>query len=168
MSVALIFEGWQKTQAHLIHRLPQLGPRELQLSASPDGWPIWAIVSHIAGARVYWLCGVLKEAGADKTPFPDPLDGEGWEDHLDVPRGPDELMFAIESSWRIVESCLERWTPEMLGETFTRDRAGQIQRHTRQSVLTRLVMHDAFHSGEVSLLLGTHGLASMDPWEPIS
>ena len=132
MSVALIFEGWQKTQAHLVHRLPQLGLQELQLSASPDGWPIWAIVSHIAGARVYWLCGVLKEAGADKTPFPDPLDGEGWEDHLDVPRGPDELMFAIESSWRIVESCLERWTPEMLGETFTRDRAGQIQRHTRQ------------------------------------
>jgi hypothetical protein len=56
----------------------------------------------------------------------------------------------------------------MLGETFTRDRAGQIQLHTRQSVLTRLVMHDAFHCGEISLLLGTHGLASMDPWEPIS
>ncbi|TMC01230.1 MAG: hypothetical protein E6J40_00040 [Chloroflexi bacterium] len=168
MSVALIFEGWQKTQAHLVHRLPQLGLRELQLSASQDGWPIWAIVSHIAGARVYWLCGVLKEGGADTTPFPDPLGSEGWEDHLDVPRGQDELVFAIESSWRIVESCLEHWTPEMLGETFTRERAGQIQRHTRQSVLSRLVMHDAFHSGEVSLLLGTHGLASMDPWEPIS
>ena len=78
--------------------MPKLGPQELQLRASPGGWPIWAIVSHIAVARVYWLCGVLKEPGAEKTPFPDP--GEGWEDHLDVPRQSDELMFAVESSWQ--------------------------------------------------------------------
>jgi hypothetical protein len=54
----------------------------------------------------------------------------------------------------------------MLGETFTRDRDRKVELHTRQSVLTRLVMHDAFHCGEVSILLGTQGLASMDPWEP--
>jgi len=122
----------------------------------------------MAGARVYWLCGVFKEAGADATPFPDPLDGDGWEDHLDVPRGTDELMFAVASSWLVVESCLNRWTPEMLGETFTRDRAGTIQRHTRHSVLTRLVMHDAFHCGEVSLLLGMHRQPSLDPWMPLT
>lgn len=167
MSVAPIFEGWHRSQARLVHGLPKLGPQELQLSASPDGWPIWAIVSHIAGARVYWLCGVLKERGAETTPFPDPF-GDGWEDRLDVPRGSEELMFAVESSWQIAESCLARWTPDMLGEIFTRERAGDVQQHTRQSVLTRLVMHDAFHCGEVSSLLGAQGLASMDPWEPIT
>jgi uncharacterized damage-inducible protein DinB len=167
MSVAPIYEGWQRSQARLVHRLSRLGLQELQLRASPDGWPIWAIVSHIAAARVYWLCGVFKESGAETTPFPDP-NGDGWEDHLDVPRRSDELMFATESSWRIVDSCLTRWTPEMLGEIFTRERAGEVQRHTRHSVLTRLVMHDAFHCGEVSSLLGAQGLASMDPWEPIT
>jgi hypothetical protein len=166
MSVALIFEGWQKTQAHLINRLPRLGPPELGLRASPEGWPIWAIVSHLAGARVYWLCGVFKEPGAESTPFPDPF-GDGWEDHLDVPRESRELMFAVKSSWQIIESCLARWTPEMLSEAFMRERGSEVQRHTRQSVLTRLVMHDAFHCGEVSSLLGAHGLASMDPWDPI-
>jgi hypothetical protein len=165
MSVAPIFEGWQKTQAHLVNRLPKLGSRELGLRASPEGWPIWAIVSHLAGARVYWLCGVFKEPGADTTPFHDPF-GDGWEDHLDAARGPDELKFAVESSWRIIESCLARWTPEMLSEVFTRARGSEVQQHTRQSVLTRLVMHDAFHCGEVSSLLGAHGFASMDPWDP--
>jgi hypothetical protein len=166
MSVELIFEGWQRVQARLVHGLPKLGPHELQLRASPDGWPIWAIVSHIAGARVYWLCGVFKEVGAQATPFPDPF-GEGWEDRLDVPRSSEELMFAVESSWQIVESCLGRWTHEMLGEIRTREWAGEVQLHTRQSVLTRLVMHNAFHCGEVSSLLGARGLASMDPWEPM-
>lgn len=166
MTVAHIYEGWPRIQARLVKRLPQLGPAELQLRASPDGWPIWAMVGHVVGARVYWLCGVFEEPGAEATPFPDPL-GEGWEDHLDVPRRSDELVQAVESSWRIVESCLRNWTPEMLGETFTRERAGEIQRHTRHSVLTRLVMHDAFHCGEVSIVLGMHGLASMDPWAPL-
>jgi len=162
-----MFEGCQPTQAKLVHRLPELGPEELRLRASPDGWPIWAIVSHLAGARVYWLCGVFKEPGAETTPFPDP-NGDGWEDHLDVPRQSGELMLAVESSWRIVESCLQRWTPEALGEVFTREREGELQRHTRHSVLTRLVMHDAFHCGEISSLLGAAGLRSMDPWEPVS
>ena len=119
-----------------------------------------------AAVRVYWLCGVFGEAGAEATPFPDPL-GEGWEDRLDVPRSPQDLLFAVESSWTIVESCLERWTPEMLGETFSRERDGEVQLHSRHSVLTRLVMHDAFHSGETSIILGMHGLPSMDPWEPL-
>jgi uncharacterized damage-inducible protein DinB len=167
VSIAPVFEGWQRVQAHLTNRVPKLGPEELQLRATRDGWPIWAIVSHIAVARIYWLCGVLKEPGAETTPFPDPL-GEGWEDRLDVQRRSAELIFAVESSWRIVESCLQRWTPAMLGETFTRERDGKIQEHTRQSVLTRLVMHDAFHCGEASTLLRAHGFASMDPWEPIS
>jgi uncharacterized damage-inducible protein DinB len=164
MSVAPVFDGWQRIQARLVDRLPTFGPHELELKASPDGWPIWAIVSHIAGARVYWLCGVLGEPGAETTPFPDPL-GDGWEDHLDVPRQSDELMLAVESSWQIVESCLVRWTPEMLDEIFTRKRNGSIQEHTRQSVLTRLVMHDSFHCGEVSSILGTQGLKGMDPWD---
>lgn len=165
MSVKPFYEGWARVQTRLLDRLPALGPEELGLRASPDGWPIWALISHLAGGRVYWLCGIFREPGAETTAFPDPF-GECWEDQPDHPRTSAELQFAVESSWRIVESCLDRWTPEMLGETFTRERSGAIQHHTRQSVLTRLLMHDAFHAGEVSLVLGMHDLPSLDPWEP--
>jgi hypothetical protein len=164
MGVKPFYEGWERVQRRLVDRLPALGPAELELQGA-DGWPIWGLVSHLAGARVYWLCGVFREPGTETTAFPDPF-GESWEDQLDHPRSSAELLFAVESSWRIVESCLERWTPEMLGETFTRERGGAVQLHTRQSVLTRLLTHDAFHVGEVSLVLGMNGLASMDPWEP--
>ena len=161
-----MYECWARCQNQLTHRLATMGTREVRLSASPDGWPIWAIVGHLAIARVHWLCGVLKEPGAEATAFPDPL-ADGWEDRLDVPRSPEELLFAVESSWRIVESCLERWTPNMLGETFSRVREGEVQLHSRYSVLTRLIMHDAFHCGEASIILGKNGLPSLDPWEPL-
>lgn len=165
MSVVATVEGWERIQARLVTRLPLLGPDELGLKASSDGRPIWAVVSHLACARVYWLCDVFKEPGAETTPFTNAAE-EGWEDRLDVPRRSDELMFAVESTWQIVQSCLGRWTTETLGETVTREKRGKVERHSRYAVLTRLVMHDAFHSGEVSLVLGMHGLPSLDPWEP--
>jgi uncharacterized damage-inducible protein DinB len=166
VSVAAVYEGWPRVQAHLVKRIPELGPDELALKSSQDGWPIWAIAGHIAGTRAYWLCSVCQEPGVETTPFTDPAN-DGWEDHLDRPRGAVELLAALESTWRIVESCLELWTPEMLGESFSRQRNGETEHHSRQSVLTRLVMHDSFHSGEISLLLGARGLESTDPWAPL-
>lgn len=164
MSVAWLYEGWPKVQNHLVDGIPRLSAQQLALTAGSGPWPIWALVSHLAGARVYWLCAVFKEPGLETTPFED-LDA--WEDHPDHPRGVDDLMRAVESSWGIVQSCLERWTPEMLTESFSRQMPSGLQHHTRASVLTRLVQHDAFHTGEISQILGQNGLPSMDPWEPL-
>ena len=165
MPVADFYEGWARINQVLVRRLPELNDEELQLRAHAEGWPIWALIAHLAGMRVYWLCGVFGQPGSESTAFPDPL-GELWDDHPEVPRGSAELLFAVESSWRVVEETLARWAPQSLAEIALRDRLGVIQRHTRQSVLTRLVMHDSFHCGEASLILGQHGLPSMDPWEP--
>jgi uncharacterized damage-inducible protein DinB len=145
-----------------------LSDEQLKLRARPGYWPIWAIAAHAAGARVYWLCGVFKESGAETTPFTEPLSGVGWEDDESRPRGSGELVTALESSWKIVERCLERWTPAMLGDEFTREIDGKVQKHTRQSMLMRLISHDAYHAGEISLILGMHGLSEIYLWRPSS
>ena len=160
--VGALYEGWERINSRVHDRLSRISEEELRLVGADD-WPVWALIAHMAGARVYWLCGVFKEPGAETTPFPDPF-GDGWEDHLDVPRGAADLAFAIDSSWRIVESCLAGWTPDSLSQTFERERQGRLQQHTRASVLARLTTHDAFHCGEVSLILGMHGRQSLDPW----
>jgi len=164
MAVEAVYEGWRRVQDRLDARLPGMSDEQLSLRASAESWPVWAIVAHIACTRVYWLCSVCGEPGIESTPFTDPAN-EGWEDRLDVPRGAGELLMALRSSWAIVDSSLTGWTPEMLQVAFTRTRNGEVQHHTRHSVLTRLVMHDSFHAGEVSLLLGLNGLPSLDPWE---
>ena len=141
-----------------------LTDEQLKLRAAPDKWPIWAIAAHTAGARVYWLCGVFKESGAESTPFTDPKSGYGWEDDENTPRGSRELVTALESSWAIVERCLGSWTTSMLGEEYTRVIGGKTQSHTRQSVLVRMITHDAYHAGEISQILGAHGLPEIDLW----
>ena len=162
-SVAGFYEGWRKHNGRLVDAIRALSDEQLKLRAAPDKWPIWAIAAHTAGARVYWLCGVFKESGAENTPFAD-ASGYGWEDDESTPRVAHELVTALESSWVIVERCLQSWTTATLGDEYVREIGGKTQTHTRQSVLMRMVTHDAYHSGEISLILGAHGLPEIDLW----
>ena len=157
------YAGWRLANDRLSEMIASLSPEQLALKPAANLWPIWATTAHLAGVRVYWLCTILKEPGAEATPFDNPT-GEGWEDDLTHPRDSRELTSALESTWRIVQRCLERWTPEMLQEEFRRERDGNIQIHSRQSVLMRLITHDGYHCGELSQTLGIHGLKELDIW----
>ena len=164
--MAPFYEGWHLVNDELVTALAPLSAEQLALPVGAPDWPIWASASHLAGARVYWLCHVFGEPGVETTPFTDP--GVGWEDDLKRPRSADELVGALKSTWAIVERCLATWTPDTLGLEARRARGAQVQLHTRQSVLMRILTHDAFHSGEISLTLGSHGFPAIDPWARLS
>ncbi len=166
-SIRGYYDGWQTYNERIVEVVRDLSDEQLGIRPAPDRWPIWATVAHTAGVRVYWLCGVLGEPGAETTPFTDPLSGLGWEDDEATPRRADELVLALETTWRIVESCLDRWTPAMLDATFGARSPGGTRVHTRQSVLMRLISHDAYHCGELSQTLGIHGLPQIDLWKAV-
>ena len=97
--------------------------------------------------------------------FQSSVDGVGWEDEPAHARTGEELRWALDSTWQVIAACLARWSADSLGETATRTLAdGRAQFHTRASVLNRLFSHDAFHGGEISQLLGRHGLPPIDLW----
>ncbi|HEU5287065.1 MAG TPA: DinB family protein [Candidatus Limnocylindria bacterium] len=164
--VAPFFAGWRLANDAIVTAIAPLSAEQLALPVGSPTWPIWASVSHLAGTRVYWLCHVFGEPGAGTTPFTDP--NLGWEDDLAHPRGADELVGALGSTFAIIERTLERWTPESLAQTARRVRPdGQVQIHTRQSVLWRRITHDAYHAGEVALTLGANGIPGTSPNGPI-
>ena len=163
-NVAPFYAGWELANEALIEAIRDLTLDQLALLIRPE-WPIWASVSHVAGARVYWLCHIFKEPGGETTPFTDP--NVGWDDDLGHPRSADELVGALASTWRIVAHTLETWTPESLTQTAKRRAGDKVQIHTRQSVLWRMITHDAFHGGEISLTLGSHGLGGRGPNGPV-
>jgi len=166
MSIRPFYDQWPTYNRRLVEVIGAMSPEELAVRPAPELWPVWATVGHTAGTRVYWLCGELGEAGAETTPFTDPMSGIGWEDDLDTPRDAGELVTALETTWRIVEGCLDGWTPEMLRESFVRQWGSERQVHTRASVLQRLFSHDAYHCGELSQTLGIHQLPQIDLWRP--
>jgi uncharacterized damage-inducible protein DinB len=164
-SIAPFYADWRGYNRRMVEHIRSMTAEDLALEDGTRHWPIWAIAAHTVGARIFWLCHVLGEPGAEGTPFVDPT-GFGWEDDLAVVRSGDEVAGAWESTWRVVEGCLERWTPAMLGETFDRQGRTGVQRYSRQSILLRLIAHEAYHSGEISLIEGLHGRPQYDPWPP--
>jgi uncharacterized damage-inducible protein DinB len=163
-SIRRFYADWGQYRSRLIEGVRDLTAEQLAISAGPGQAAIWALAAHCAGVRVYWLCGVLGEPGAETTPFPDPFAELLWEDEPDHPRSATELVRALESTDAIIDSCLDGWTDDMLEVEFGRLAESGPQLHTRRSVLLRLLSHDAFHSGEISQLLGAHGLPAIDLW----
>jgi hypothetical protein len=163
-TVSTLYPDWPQYDTRLREAVRGLAAEQLALRAGPDHDPIWALAAHVAGARAYWLCGVLGEPGAERTPFNEPESGIGWEDVPDHPRSGEELDWALESTFSVVRDCLERWTVDDLARTTDRTFRGVTVTHTRASVLNRMCSHDAFHAGEISQLLGVHGLPVIDLW----
>jgi uncharacterized damage-inducible protein DinB len=165
MTIRTAYEMWPQYNRRLREVVGAMTAEQLAIRPSPDGWPIWATVGHTAGTRTYWFCDIIGEPGAETTPFP-PGSEVGWEDELDHPRSADELIEALDSTFRIVEGCLDRWTPEMLTDTIRREYGDTVQLHTRSSILQRMLTHDAYHCGELSQTLGIHSLPQIDLWRP--
>jgi uncharacterized damage-inducible protein DinB len=165
-SIRPSFDRWPQYNRRLRDVVAALSPDELATRPSPDGWPIWATVGHTAAARVYWLCEVVGEPGVETTPFNDLGSGIGWEDDLEHPRDADELTHALDSTFAIVDACLDRWKMRMLADEIRREYAGTRQVHTRGSIIQRLFSHDAYHCGELSQTLGIHRLPQIDLWRP--
>ena len=163
-AVARVYPDWPQHQRRLVDAILGMTEAQLALRAGPRHDPIWALAAHIAGTRVYWLCGVFGEAGAAETPFLEPLSGLGWEDDPAHPRTSEELAWALESSWEVIAGCLERWTVDSLEVTAERRNGDRVQVHTRASVLNRVFSHETYHIGEMSQVLGLHGFEAIDPW----
>jgi len=169
LSVRAFYADWAGYNRRTVEGIQRLTEADLALRVHAvrenegDPWPIWAVVGHTAATRVFWLCDVFGEPGAQATPFRGAT--TWWEDDLSHPRSAEELAAAYRSTWSVVESCLARWSPDSLGQEARRESpSGQMKVHTRQSILLRMINHEAYHLGEINLTLGANGREPIDPW----
>jgi uncharacterized damage-inducible protein DinB len=165
MSIRPSYDRWPQYNRRLTETIAALTDEQLATRPHPDYMPLWAIAGHLAGTRVYWLCTIAGEPGAETTPWPSP-EYDGWEDDLSHPRSASELIGALDSSFAIIERVLDTWTPEDLGRQFERGLGPKHQVHDGSSILQRMFSHDAYHGGELSIGLGAQGMDPVDIWRP--
>jgi len=163
VSVRAFYADWAGYNRRVVEGVRALPLDALELRVpDSDHWPVWRIVGHMGRARIWWLCAVFGEAGADATPF-NSLNNEEW-----VARGRPASSAALAddygTSWSVVAGCLDRWAPQSLGEALPEVADGHSELHTRQSILLRLITHEAYHVGEINLALGVAGYDPIDLW----
>jgi DinB superfamily len=158
------YSKWPEYNRLLRAVVAELSPQQLALSPSPERWPIWATIGHLACQRVFWLCDFAGEAGAQTTRFTNAAYNCPGDDDLEHVLGPDDLAEALESTFRIVEGCLDTWTLPMLDEELRRPEWDHSWVHTRGAVIQRVFSHDVYHSAELNETLGRAGLPLVDFW----
>lgn len=166
-----VIDGWHAHQDELVACLRPLAAEQLALRGSPEHWAIWQLASNIAGGRMFWLHDILGEGDPGlrarlrvaSTTVPGlPLEDAGWEDDETRPRTAAELVDVLEATWRLVEDCLRRWTPEDLVVEFPRGEGRRRRLVSRAWVIWHLVEHDLQHGTEIALILRANGLPTLD------
>ncbi len=62
----------------------------------------------------------------------------------------------------MIQDALARWTPADLEEVFPHPYNKESPARSRQWIIWHVLEHDIHHGGELSSILGAHGLAAVD------
>jgi uncharacterized damage-inducible protein DinB len=165
LTIRPAYSKWPDYNRRLRDVVAGLTEQQLARRPSPERWPLWATVGHLACQRVFWLCDFAGEPGADTTPFTNAGYDCPGDDDLEHVLSADQLAAALDSTFRIVEAALERWTLEMLDEEIRRPEWDASWVHTRGSVIQRVFSHDVYHVAELNETLGVAGLPLVDLWD---
>ena len=149
--------GWEHYQRLLAAAIAPLTAEQLTLQASGDLWSIGVLGLHVVAARAWWFHSWMGEGGPEFEAMVD------WDEQPLRPAG--EIVEGLESTWRLIDAALRRWTAADFEEEFIRpvpNAAGERPRRSRGWIVWHVMEHDLHHGGEISLSLGMHGLRGLD------
>jgi uncharacterized damage-inducible protein DinB len=153
----VIYESWRGYQEKLRNAIAPLTNEQLRLQPAPRMWPLGQIVQHIISVRAGWFSGTLQEHDEAMNAY------MRWGQRDSPARSGEELAHGLDETWAFIEARLQRWGPADCAATFP-DEAddGQVFEVSRSWVIYHVLEHDLHHGGEVSLLLGMHGLRTLE------
>ena len=73
----------------------------------------------------------------------------------------EELVSGLEATWTGMHDAIARWTAEDWQKTWPGEDDDEPEVITRHWVIWHLIEHDLHHGGEISIVLGAHGIAGL-------
>ena len=140
----------------MIKAISPLDPEQLGLRAAPNLLSVGEISAHIVRSRAVWFYLVMQEGEEEFKTF------SKWNVHGDPSRSAVDIVNGLEATWKGMHDIIARWTPEDWEKTWPdEDDASTPDVLTRQWIIWHLIEHDLSHSGEISIMLGSHGLQGL-------
>jgi uncharacterized damage-inducible protein DinB len=163
MPIPLItfFEGWGRYNDLLERAVSPLSQDQLDLRAADGMWSVRILASHIVSVRSWWFNEWMGEGGEELAGFADYDEGDE-----SASRDAGTIAEALHTSWSCLEASPRSWNEDDLAKEFQRP-ARNAERgwpwRSRKYIVWHVAEHDVFHGGEISLVLGMHGLTGIDP-----
>lgn len=157
-NAAYFYQGWEIYQGMLIKALAPLTPEQLALRSREGLRSVDENARHIIGARGRWFHMLM---GLGDEEF---IAMSEWDRSTAPARTVAELIHGLEHTWQIMHAALASWSPADLAFAYpnTDREPGEPNSFTRQWIIWHLIEHDIFHGGEISQILGAHGVMGMD------
>ena len=158
LSLAPFYKGWDVYQQHLVTAIAPLSSEQLALRPAPHLWSVSILAAHIISARVWWFHLWMGEGDTRLAPL------EKWDEPEAPVRSADELVAGLKSTWDMMQSALAHLTSADLERLFQDpdDRADRGRELSGQWIIWHVIEHDLHHGGELSLILGMHGIPAID------
>lgn len=150
LSLSLTIEHWQGYQDLLKRAIAPLTDDQLALRLGTQR-SAGEIAAHIIAVRAWYLHEVMGEGGAEMEAF------GGWEA---APPASIALLSGIDQTWTLLTTCLTRWTADNMSDLFYMNWLDEHK--SRGWVIWHMLEHEIHHGGELSLTLGSYGLAGVD------
>jgi len=160
---SLFYKGWDVYQQRLVAAIAPLTAEQLALRSSPHNWSVGMIATHIVACRVWWFHTQMGEGNADLASL-ELWDFKICEEGEDPLHSAAELVAGLERTWQMIQDALAHLTAADLEQVIpTRSWDGQERPgRSRQWMIWHVLEHDIHHGGEISSILGAHGLAAVD------
>ncbi len=155
LSLDSFYKGWDAYQQLLVTAITPLSDEQLALRPAPHMWPISQLGAHIISARVWWFHMWMGFGDESLVPL------EAWDGEGMPVRSATELVSGLQTTWRMIQDALTSWTPADLEQVFD-DPRGRGEQFSRQWIIWHVLEHDLHHGGEISLILGMHGVVALD------
>lgn len=156
-SLAVLYADWDLHHRRILAMITPLTPEQLLLRSAPHMWHVSGMAAHIVGTRAFWIHHIMHEG---------PPAMAGWlglDDGPESDRTVERLVRGLSETWEMIAALLARRTVADLNDTFERVYPdGRVKTFTRQALLMRVLTHDAHHGGEISQILGMHGVKGLD------
>ncbi|HLG63963.1 MAG TPA: DinB family protein [Ktedonosporobacter sp.] len=161
-TLTTFYTSWKAYQEHIKGALAPLTAAQLKLRAAPHLRSIGENALHIIGCRVHWFTDFLGEDGGEEMKMYAEWNEAGLEMGGPIPTAA-ELAQGLDRTWQFMASCLARWSPDAMRQTFPDNWDGKQVDVSRAWVVWHVMEHDLHHGGELSLILGMHGIPADFP-----
>lgn len=156
-TLGVIYENWRAYHEKLRDCIAPLTEEQLTLQPAAHMWPLGQLAQHIISVRAGWFSGTLQDEDEAMNAYME------WGQRDSPARSGEELAQGLDTTWAFIQSRVQRWTPAECAMTFPDEGGdGQIYEVSRSWVIYHVLEHDLHHGGEISLILGMHGLRAPD------
>lgn len=155
------YKGWGIYQRMLVDMIRPLSSEQLTLPVSSARWTLGRTIQHVIANRVWWFQVWMGQGSPELAHIAHWDPSESGEPPV---IGTAELLAGLTSTWDMVATALAQWTSADLEQVFSPPAVMSVEEQqafgnlTLQWIIWHVFEHEIHHGGEISLVLGSHGL----------